>query len=252
MSNPRSSRRVIGGAVLLVFVSIALLSRPPEKQKRSSQPDHRKKQGMIIPGKSIGSVNLGDPESKFHQLFPGNPKIEGTIHVNCGTELRGPDVGSHGGGILALGYAGVIAQIEAGTSTYATQDGITVDSTAEEVKARYPGLSAYELLGSNYEANGGRDLVFWVDWKRGIAFSFAYSRTEGQRYLCGIIVFPSNGKFCPDNEELTQEAWRELAPYSLEPPDRHVSLRSTRPHLTNSHRLGLVHVRKIRWWHEKT
>jgi len=55
--------------------------------------------------------------------------------------------------------------------------------------------------------------------EKGIAFAFAYSRTARRRYLGEIIVFKPNSEVCPTDDSTKSPAKRELAPYSLEPPD---------------------------------
>jgi hypothetical protein len=80
------------------------------------------------------------------------------------------------------------------------------------------------LISSPISALGDRPLVFWVDNKKGIAFAFAYSRAEQKRYLYKILVFRPGTNLCPEEEATDSPNWRELAPYSLEPPDQMTEL----------------------------
>src|SRR5262249_37572244 len=63
-----------------------------------------------------------------------------------------------------------------------------------------------------------------IDTKKGIAFEFAYFPEEGRRYLYAVIVFRVDGDLCPDGNKPDPQHWREIAPYSLNPPDRSTQL----------------------------
>jgi hypothetical protein len=197
-------------------------------QGRKVKPEET--DALILPGKSVGPLRLGDPESRFHELFPDGPNMDfrPTYNPDCGTKLHWVDLDeSHplSLGVIVLIHEGTITQIEAGDPRFHTKDGITWDSLPSQVKERNPGLKAYEAVDTSSEAVGERNLIFWVNWKKGLAFVFAYSR-EGKRWgVYKVIVFSPGGKFCPEADLPTPDTWRELAPYSLEPPERRASLR---------------------------
>jgi hypothetical protein len=67
-------------------------------------------------------------------------------------------------------------------------------------------------------ALGDRPLVFWIDKKKGIAFSFAYYPSQHKRYLYKTIVFAPNKNFCPEQETTGSPKWQEISPYAVEPP----------------------------------
>lgn len=60
--------------------------------------DHNVKTGetnaLIVPGRSVGPLHLGDPESKFYALFPGGPNmdIQPPHNPDCGTQLQWVDL----------------------------------------------------------------------------------------------------------------------------------------------------------------
>jgi hypothetical protein len=184
---------------------------------------------LILPGMSVGPLHLGDPESRFYALFPDGPNTDfrPTYNPDCGTELHWLDLDeSHplGLGVIVLSHNGTITQIEAGMPRFRTKYGITWGSTPTEVKKHYPGLKAYEAIGTASEAVGERNLVFWMDRNKGLGFIFAYSRITRDWGVYKIVVFSPSGKFCPEANVPTPDTWRELAPYSLEAPDRRASI----------------------------
>jgi hypothetical protein len=199
--------------------------KPQDRKVKPGESD-----ALILPGKSVGTLYLGDPEWKFYVLFSNGPNMDfrPTYNPDCGTRLQWVDLDpSHplSLGVIVLSREGTITQIEAGTPRFHTQDGITWGSSPTNVKEHYRGLKAYEAIGTTSEAVGGRNLIFWVDAKKGIGFVFAYSRITREWATYKIVVFSPSGKFCPEADVPTPDTWRELAPYSLETPDRRASLR---------------------------
>jgi hypothetical protein len=184
---------------------------------------------LIVPGKSVGPLHLGDTESRFHALFPDGPNMDlrPTYNSDCGVKLHWVDLDP--GHPLALGvivliHKGTITQIEAGTPRFRTEDGITWGSSPTDVKEHYLGLRSYEAVGTTSEVTGERNLVFWMDMKKGLGFVFAFSRITRAWVVYKVIVFSPSGKFCPEADALTPDNWRELAPYSLEAPNHRASL----------------------------
>jgi hypothetical protein len=202
-----------------------------------AQNDRNRNEGtanLIVPGEGVGPLHLGDAESKFFELFPDGPNkdLRPTYNPDCGTQLHWVDLDeSHplSLGVIVLSHKGTITQIEAGTPRFRTQDGITWGSSPNDVKKHYPGLKAYEAIGTTSEAVGGRNLIFWMDEKKGLGFVFAYSRRTKDWSTYKIVVFSPSGLFCPEANVRTPDTWRKLAPYSLEAPDHRASLRGWEP-----------------------
>lgn len=186
---------------------------------------------LIVPGEGIGSLYLGDPESKFYSLFPDGPlkDFRPTYNVDCGAVLHWVDVDpTHplSLGVIVLSNKGIITQIEAGMPRFQTKDGISWGSRPRDVKNRYPGLKSYEAVGTTSEAVGGRNLVFWVDTKQGLGFVFAYSRITNDWGVYKVVVFSPTGTFCPEGNVRTPDTWQELAPFSLESPYKRAFFKS--------------------------
>ncbi len=201
---------------------------PKWEESRAHQVNPVESEALIVPGKSVGPLHLGDTESRFHTLFPDGPNMDfrPTYNSDCGTKLQWVDLDpGHPPalGVIVLSHKGTITQIEAGTPRFRTEDGITWGSSPTEVKEHYPGLKSYEAVGTTSESTGERNLVFWMDLKKGLGFVFAFSRTTRERVVYKIIVFSPGGKFCPEADAPTPQNWRELAPYSLEAPNHRAS-----------------------------
>ncbi len=175
---------------------------------------------LIVPGERVGMLRIGDDKGRFWELFP---KKSGTDQEykypwpGCNEDLYWLDLESHGGVDARLKDERIV-QIECTSHRFHTADGITALSSPAQVRHDRPGLRAYWL---DYPAPynlGSRELIYWVDWKEGVAFSFAYARHLHRRFLYAIIVFKPPDGLCPDGNGRNDENWRELPPYTLELP----------------------------------
>jgi hypothetical protein len=181
---------------------------------------------LIEPGVGIGPLKLGDTRERALRLFPRKPNIdEEDDSGDCGTAYNGVDLEETRKGRIGVGNVlirfedGRVSQIESATPRYHTAQGLTFHDPPEEVGRYYKNLRAYVLMSAPIRALGDRPLIFWLDARKGIAFALAYSEEAHRRNLYKIIVFKPNSKFCPEDETTSSPNWREIAPYSLEPPD---------------------------------
>jgi hypothetical protein len=85
------------------------------------------------------------------------------------------------------------------------------------VEAKYHGLEAFVLLNTGGDEVGGRDLVYWVCRKEGIAFEFHFYPKRQRRLVHSVIIFQPGTDFSPEGSFLSDERWRRLPRYSLEP-----------------------------------
>jgi hypothetical protein len=138
---------------------------------------------LIEPGKRIGRLNLGNTRERALQLFPLKPNIdqeEGSEEGECGNEYLWVDL-EQKGNIFIRFQNSIVFQIESATTRFHTAEGIKVYNLPKEVRRNYRGLRAYALVGHSPDALGGKPLIFWVDWAKGIAFLFASTRRDHQR-----------------------------------------------------------------------
>jgi|SRR5580704_2293593 hypothetical protein len=180
---------------------------------------------LIEPGIRVGPLKLGDSQERALELFPKKPNIDQeTFLPNCGTEYIWSDLDDPSHGTIMMRFKkDRVWQIESVSANYHTRDGIAVGDSPDRVRESYKGLSAFLLLGPMPEVFGERPLIFWTDQEKGIAFAFAYSRANRERYLYKIIVYAPKSTFCPEGEEMSPKNWREMVPYALEPADRMAS-----------------------------
>jgi len=99
-----------------------------------------------------------------------------------------------------------------------TAEGITTFDSPDKVASSYKELKAGVLLTAPNPALGDRPLVFWVDKKRGIAFTLAYDPSRRKRYVYKITVFEPNKNFCPEQETINSTKWQNIDSYRVEPP----------------------------------
>jgi len=174
---------------------------------------------LIEPGVSIGALKLGDSQDRALELFPKKYEDQ-QWDDSCGTTFTWADTENkiRGGTLSIRVKKGKVFQIESGTTRFHTVEGITALDPPEKVAHSYKDLHAYTLLTHPSAALGDRPLVFWVDKKRGIAFSFAYYPSQHKRYLYKTIVFVPGKTFCPEQETTNSPKWQAINPYSIEPP----------------------------------
>jgi hypothetical protein len=175
---------------------------------------------LSIGGERVGALKLGDSRERALEFFPPKPGTDQEFSYGsvCGNTYHWVDLKNHPiGNIIVRFKDGKVFQIDSATTRFRTTEGITVLSSPQKVKSRFKGLRAYILSEGSSEATGGRPLIYWVDREKGMAFSFAYGKTDRIWYLFSIIVFRPNAEICPLYEPLSPTDKRELAPYSLEP-----------------------------------
>ena len=195
---------------------------PAEIASQSAEPDSNSPNSgktVIEPGLSVGPLKLGDTQARALELFPRKDEDQ-QWEDKCGTTLNWVDASNPAGrGDLAIRLKkDKVFQIESATTRFHTAEGITTFDPPEKVEKAYKDLHAYTLLTKLNPAWGDRPLVFWIDKKKGIAFSFAFDPGKRKRYVYKIIVFAPNKTFCPEQETTGSSKWEEISPYSLEPP----------------------------------
>jgi len=174
---------------------------------------------VIEPGLSVGPVKLGDTRDHALELFPRKNEDQ-EWDDPCGTTLDWVDAANpRGRGDLWIRLKrGKVFQIESSTTRFHTAEGIATFDPPEKVATAYKGLLAYTLLTPPAASLGDRPLVFWIDRKKGIAFTFAYDVSRHKRYLYKIVVFAPNRDFCPELERPNSSKWQLIPPYAVEPP----------------------------------
>ena len=179
---------------------------------------------LIIPGKSIGHLRLGDSQQQFSEFFPALDVSNSEVTYPCVngtniTELHWLDLDAtiHGEVVAYLQEKRAF-EISSSTSQFRTKDGITAGTKPEEVRQKYPDVEAFWLANSRDLASQTRDFVYWVDTRQGIAFEFYYDQYLKERRVSGIYVFEQGKDFIRRGCLWHPKNWRKLAAYSLEPP----------------------------------
>ena len=212
--------RLIPSLLICVVGQSTMFLWPDKRNEQKPETHERRDSTLITPGLSAGPLALGDSYERATELFPPKPNIdqEYAQPAGCGRELNWVDLKNSPVGNLFIRFKdGTVFQINVATTRYHTREGIAINSSPEEVRKHYEGLHAFIL--SNITSTEVRPLVYWVDSKKGIAFAFAPYRRKNGRYLSEIVVFKPNSEICPLDDSPDSPDKRELAPYSLEPPN---------------------------------
>jgi hypothetical protein len=186
----------------------------------SPMPDSPQYLNTIIePGTRVGPLKLGDSRDQALQLFPKKDEDQ-EWDDPCGTTIDWVDTSNPmgRGDVYVRIKKGKIFQIESATTRFHTAEDITTFDSPEKVANTYKDMRAWVLLTPPSPALGDRPLVFWMDKKKGIAFSLAYDPSHHKRYVYKIIVFESGKEFCPEQEKVSSNKWQAIRPYAVEPP----------------------------------
>lgn len=186
------------------------------------RPTNAPNDRIIIPGKSIGNLRIGDSIDSAMSKFPGlKDSIKSEDECGDYYEWIEYDESHISRGVVVVRVENrIITQIESGSRRYSTREGLTFLDSPKKVYKAYPtSLDAFALEGGSGQATGLQPLIFWVDTSKGIAFEFAFTPKTG-RYLYREIVFPAGGRLCAEGRKVSKnaQAWRALPPYSLTVP----------------------------------
>jgi len=175
---------------------------------------------FIAPGESIGLIRLGETQNVVETVSPLKVlKEHSDSYSDCKprTEMswREPD---GGGSISAFLRNGTVFQIESATPRYSTNERISVNSSPTELKRlkkKYGWLEAYVLDPSGEHDAKFRDLNYWVNRQKGIAFELAYSAKNHRRYVSKVIVFEPTTEFFPEGCIAPSQRWFEAPSYTF-------------------------------------
>jgi hypothetical protein len=174
----------------------------------------------IIAGQAVGPVQIGENYDVVIETLTQFPVITQRVsYPYCGNfqMIEWYDKDLTQTGMFIYLKAGKVYQIESETKRFRTPEKITEGSFPEDVRRNYPGMEAYELRKSAGNLTGWKNLIFWVDQKRGIAFSFYYDTARQRPLVYRVIVFTPGLDFQPSGCVTPPQELKKLRPYSLEP-----------------------------------
>lgn len=181
---------------------------------------------LIIAGESVGLLRLGDSRERMLELFPKKPNYDFAHNYEdgyCGQSdyhWLTPDFKSNG--LFFYLKQERIYQISVETDLFSTKEGIKESSSPQEVKRHFPNANkAYVYLNSGSKVVGGRNLIYWIDNKSGIAFEFNYNPKKQRREVKAVTVFVPNTDFQPDGcfSRETRE-FVEIESFTVEPSEK--------------------------------
>jgi hypothetical protein len=187
---------------------------------------------LIIAGQGAGGLLLGDSREKAIARFG---TLESEYYYDLETKLKcaprrelrfwdskdstNPFFEEYDNGAWVYLLNDEIDQIKIQSEKFKTPEGLTLGSTPQQVRRFYPNIRTFVELNTQCECTGGRNLIFWIDKERGVAFEFQYWRDVKARRLSYIFVFKPGTEFLPEGcVYLETQGWREIAPFSVEEP----------------------------------
>lgn len=172
------------------------------------------KNGIIVPGESVGDVKLGSEFSTFEANFPRHAEAdEDTANGGCSERIyHWVDVDRDATGVYAYLREGKIYQLSVHTPRFSLANGIKVESSEEQVEKSYPRGRGYVLLHSGSAAVGGQDLTYWVDKRAGVAIELYWNQERKQRLVNGIDIFAGGTDYRPEGCTLPPQEWQASGP----------------------------------------
>ena len=204
----------------------------PEREGPSEKAFQPTNPRLIIPGKSVGHLKLGDDRARAIELF-GRKDSEYDFDIptalNCSAkkELHFMDIDDksspfhfdYGSGAGVYLRNDKIDQIKIQSEKFKTPEGLTVGSTPKQVRRFYPNIRTFVQLNTQCNCTGGKNLIFWIDEQKGVAFRFQYWQNVKARRLSYIFVFQPGTRFLPEGcVYLETQGWEEIKPFSVETP----------------------------------
>jgi len=190
---------------------------PDESQLRHAAPPSQTSD-LIKPGLSVGALQLGNTRERVIELLGKKREDEEYSYGEpCPRqEIHSLDLQTESNGVFVYLANGRVFQIESASRRYRTADGITQDSSSDDVRRRYPATQALVLANSGSKVNGGRDLIYWFDPNLGIAFELYYDQPTRKRRTSKIIVFSPGSSFQPGGCVSPPQQLRKLKPFATD------------------------------------
>lgn len=168
--------------------------------------------GIIVPGKSIGKLYLGDSPD-LAKSYLGIP----TEELGSGQSgLYWNDNELDRRGVEVFFDKGLATQIESFTTRFETSDGVKPDDLPSKLRHSFPKLQAFKLLGSGSEIDGGEDIIYWVEKEKGIAFGIYYYPRKAEKRIGSIIIFQPDTEFLPGFKILPPRRFIKIPDWSVD------------------------------------
>lgn len=205
----------------------------PTPAVRTTEEAAGNRGAVIVPGVGVGPLMLGIRLGRLANLVPpgwrgamtdpGGIREDQFVRLEgCGRKVRElywpttPDPSYAARGIVLVYLAGTkVFLIELQSPDYRTSTGLAVGSQPSSVKREFAPLEAYALLHDNPPSQGGRDLIYWVNESKGIAFAFAYEGPTFGRRVWSVDVFKPGTRFLPGGCVQYPQRWKKLTPYAI-------------------------------------
>jgi hypothetical protein len=193
------------------FISLGLLYSVGATGMHAQAPQ----QGTIIPGKSLAGLKLGSTFSDFSALFPKHPDVDEdfmrSTQDDCpDRSYHWVDIDRDATGVYALFRGTIIYQLAIQTPRFKLENGIGMDTAADDVERTYTAGKEYILRGSGSEVVGGKDLLYWVDKADGIAFELYWNKHKRLRQISAITIFDKGSDYKPDGCISPPQQWQAI------------------------------------------
>lgn len=198
-----------GFLIILSFSGCSVQSPLPTPEStggyivNSNSEIPRRSDGRIIPGVGSFDIKLGMSKEALIEVL-GTPLNEQSSTPICERVVlqwyRVNSDGSveDGNGIYAYLKGNVVYEINYSSNRYATNENVSFGTPFEQLISLEKDLHIFELTLSSSNSSNGKNLIYAVDEKKGIAYELSYSPRTSSRYVGGIYVFAKDSEFQPN------------------------------------------------------
>ena len=149
----------------------------------------------IEPGRKIGKIELGASRQVVHKIL-GKPSATYRAPGRLAGEVW---MATTGNDVRIVYRGGRVIQIKATSSSFATPEGLTTNSSLAEVQKHYGNLNQTRHF---VHGSGGGLIDYYDDVRRGIAFEFTALDSETPSFkLYAIVVHRAGQRVMPENDE---------------------------------------------------
>lgn len=149
----------------------------------------------IEPGRKVGKVLLGATRQAVHQAL-GKPS---TTYRAPGRLTGEVWMATTGNDVRVVYRGGRVIQIKVTSSSFTTPEGLTTESSLEDVQKHYRSLTRTRHF---VHGSGGGLIDYYDDVRRGIAFEFTAVDSETPNFKhYAIVVHRAGQRVMPETDE---------------------------------------------------
>lgn len=174
----------IAAVTITSFAAPIFWSMPPNEPRAYAKAPANRQGYLIVPGKSVGLVKLGDSRETVHKNY-------GPAHGLFSDGASSDGMEGYSNGLTIRYRKNRVAEIEVRAKPYATVEGVSVGSSPRRSKGVFKGgiQRPYKVKWRKPPMT----IYLYHDIKRGVAFWFGDNKSNSTSRCDSIVVHRSGG-----------------------------------------------------------